>query len=46
VLLLVGYYFGEGMTEIFTKYTKEVSIVVILVTGACVIYFLRKNNKK
>lgn len=46
VLLLVGYYFGEGMVDIFAKYTKEVSIVVVIGIIAYFIYFLRKKNKK
>jgi membrane protein DedA with SNARE-associated domain len=46
VLLLVGYYFGEGMVDIFAKYTKEVGIVVVIGIIAYLVYFLRKKNKK
>jgi membrane protein DedA with SNARE-associated domain len=46
VLLLVGYYFGQGMVDIFAAYTKEVSIIVVI---WCVAWFgwilLKKNGK-
>lgn len=31
VLLLVGYYFGEGVVELFARYTKEASILIVIV---------------
>ena len=45
ILILVGYYFWEGMVDIFAKYTKEVSIAVVFLTVAYMVYFLRKKKK-
>lgn len=43
-LLSVGYYAGEGMVDIFSRYTKEVSIGIVIITIASLIYFLRKKK--
>ncbi|MBW7954912.1 DedA family protein [Candidatus Gracilibacteria bacterium] len=44
ILAYVGYYFGESMVEIFHKYTKEVSVGVIIIFIICFIYFVTKKD--
>lgn len=44
ILALVGYYFWETMIDIIHKYTKEVSIVVVILVIAYFIYFIRKKK--
>jgi membrane protein DedA with SNARE-associated domain len=43
-LLLLGYYFGQDVVDIISKYTKEVSIVVVIMIIVWGIWFLRKKK--
>lgn len=44
LLLWVGYYFGEGVVDIFAKYTKEISIAVVIGILAWGFWFIRKKK--
>lgn len=44
ILAYVWYYFWESMVEIFHKYTKEVSVWVIIIFIICFIYFVTKKD--
>ncbi|HBB27356.1 TPA: DedA family protein [Candidatus Gracilibacteria bacterium] len=44
ILMLSGYYFGQEVVDIFSKYTKEMSIVVILGLVVWMVWFLRKKK--
>lgn len=44
ILLLVGYYFGEGAVLLFERYTKEISIVIFIVMVAWIVWFIRKKK--
>lgn len=46
VLLLVGYYFGEGALEVFSKYTKEASILIVILMVAWAAWFLLARKKR
>ena len=44
ILMLSGYYFGQEVADIFSKYTKETSIVVVIGLVIWGIWFLRKKK--
>ena len=44
ILLLVGYYFGEWMVELASRYTREISIVVVIGIIVWGVWFLRKKK--
>lgn len=44
ILMLSGYYFGQEVVDIFSKYTKEISIVVVIGIIMWGVWFLRKKK--
>lgn len=46
VLLVVGYYFGREMVEVFARYTKEFLILILIGIGVWTSWILIKKNGK
>ncbi|MDD5769899.1 MAG: DedA family protein [Candidatus Gracilibacteria bacterium] len=44
ILVIFGYYFGEGIVDIFHKYTSEINIVMLILLILGFIYFIKKKD--